>query len=103
MGNSIETGILHDKTDWGWEESDEEWPETVNREEKNKRKKEDCRLELQAETATKAGNMLGCHPIRQESIDNYHNISGDYLEAKEEAAKEIHANYLMQQGGVGMC
>ena len=39
MGNSIEGGILHDKEDWSWNKSEEEWPETVNREEKRRKKK----------------------------------------------------------------
>ena len=95
MGNSLEQ--LHSQTDWGWEDSNEEWEGTIEREKENERKKilkKEKIIKIQTETATKAGKIVGVHPITQRSIDKFNIITGDYNEAKKEAAKEYLINIL---------
>ena len=97
MGNSIDTNELHDDVDWSWDESGEDWHGTVEREQDNLRKKKlrkEKLRKIQSATATKASLIVGAHPITQESIDKFNLITGDYEEAKIEAAKEYLINIL---------
>ena len=97
MGNSLEQAGLHSETDWGWNESEEEWDGTVEREKEKERKtllRREKMTKIQTETATKASKIVGAHPITQESIDKFNMITGDYEEAKREAAKEYLINIL---------
>ena len=97
MGNSIDASDLHDLQDWGWNESRQEWHGTIERVEENERKKTEMKEKkkrIQTETATKASLIVGLHPISQQSIDKFNTITGDYTDAKVEAAKEYLINYL---------
>ena len=72
IGDSDQSGSLHTEDDWSWEEGEEDWNGTVNREDKNKQKKRRQRMmrrKKEVDTATKARNMIGLHPISQKSVD----------------------------------
>ena len=97
MDNSLETEGLHTKQDWGWNDSNEDWQGTIEREKEKERKKLLRRgrlMNIQIETATKANKIVGAHPITQTSINKFNVITGDYEEAKREAAREYLINIL---------
>ena len=83
---------LHDQEDWAWEESSDQWSDTVERKAKNKeeekRKMRMNKGEMETRVIEKAKNIIGIGPIIKKSIDHFHDILGDYDEAKVMAAKE---------------
>ena len=94
MGDSIE---LHTQQDWDWNQGNEEWDGTIDRQEKNlEKKKRD--MEKKAIKVKKAINVakctLGIGPIANQSIEYFHNITADYGEAKKMATTEFLTEYL---------
>ena len=90
MGDSVELPRLHENEDRDWDESDEEWPNTVNREERNRmrRRRERMRREEKQDRETfKAQCMIGVGLITKESEGFFDKIVGDFSEAKTMAAK----------------
>ena len=97
LGNSIETGELHENSDWDWNETSGEWDGTVSRELENAKKKKDKKeriRRIKEETATKAANIVGLHPVTQKSINKFNVETENYSDAKIEAAREYLVNLL---------
>ena len=68
LGNSLER---HEEKDWAWEENDEQWDGTTDRQAKNKEKKrreEDKKKERIVKAAYIGRCTIGIGPIRKESI-----------------------------------
>ena len=87
----------HDEADWAWDESDKEWEGTAEKKQKEREKKERrhrARANKVAVTANKARHIIGLGPIRQASIDYFHNITADFNTAKEMAVSEFLTEYL---------
>ena len=90
----------HDEEDWAWEEYDKDWEGTAERKAKEKEKKERrqrVRKNKVAFTANKAKHIIGLGPIRQESIDYFHDITADFNTAKEMAVSEFLTEFLQFQ------
>ena len=82
---------LHDQEDWAWSDSDEQWPNTVDRREKNMEKKRKAKLhkaEVEKRVFAKARCIIGLGPIYTESIDHFYEIVCEYDEGKKMAAQE---------------
>ena len=89
LGDSSE---FHDAADWDWEDSSEDWDGTVDRSSKMNEKRKLLKKrkhEKQVKITDKANKIIGLGPIYQKSIDHFHNIVGDYSEAKKIAAREF--------------
>ena len=94
MGDS---GDLHGQMDWPWDESEREWDGTEDRLERNKEKKRRTRERKikNVEKAAKVGRCtIGIGPIKNDSIDYFNKITGDFDEAKKLAAAEFLEGYL---------
>ena len=94
MGDS---GTLHGELDWPWDESEGEWDGMADKVERNKEKKKRARERkiMNVEKAAKVGRCtIGVGPIKNESIDYFHKITGDFDEAKKLAAAEFLEGYL---------
>ena len=88
LGDSAD---LHDQQDWAWDESDEDWTNTIDRKEKNYGKKRIAKknkMEIEARVVKKARCIIGVGPVYTQSINHFYNIVGDYDDAKRMAAQE---------------
>ena len=97
FGDSDESGDYHSNDDWSWSESDGDWQGTIGREEKNKEKRRKNKRKKKMkeyETASKARNMIGIHPLTQKSIDFYNNKGNNFKEAKILAVRDFLENVL---------
>ena len=91
-GKLEDSGPLHNQDDWSWNESDDEWTNSVDRIEKNREKKRAARnrkLETQRRVTTKNKCIIGLGPIKQSTISHKNEIVGDYLEAKKMAVLDF--------------
>ena len=94
MGDS---GDLHGQMDWPWDESEREWDGMEDKVERNKEKRRRAREKRikNVEKAAKVGRCtIGVGPIKNDSIDYFNKITGDYDEAKKLAAAEYLEGYL---------
>ena len=94
LGDSVE---LHSNADWDWEENTEDWDGTTDRVEKNriKKQKEAEKKKYKIEKAAKIGQCtMGIGPIKNQSIDYFYKITGDYLESQKLAVVEFLQEYL---------
>ena len=92
MGDS-----LHLDDDWAWNQGDGDWDGVQDRgakkEEKRRRDKE--RVKKRIEKAAYVGQCsIGLGPIKQESIEYFYKITGDYDLSKKMAAAEFLTAYL---------
>ena len=74
-----------------WEESDDQWTDTVDRQQRNKEKKRRARInrmEIETKVTTKSRHILGIGPVYQKSVDHFYHIVGDYGDAKRMAVQE---------------
>ena len=94
LGDSLDR---HNPEDWPWETNEEEWDGTQDRQERNveKKRRQKMNKERKIEKAARVGRCtLGLGPIKTQSIDYFHTITGDYDEAKKMAGIEYLTEYL---------
>ena len=88
---------LHDEDDWSWEDSDLDWEGTVTKNKMTKKQKiyrYRRKKMLELKVAKRAKHMLGLGPIRRASVSYFHNIVGDFEDAKKMAVDEYLTEYL---------
>ena len=91
LGDSSDSGNLHGDEDWSWDESEGDWPDSVDRVERNREKKRAAwkkKKDRQDRVTQKNQFIIGIGPVYQKSIDHFNSIVGDYMEAKRMAAME---------------
>ena len=94
LGNSLDR---HSEQDWAWDEGEDDWDGTTERQAKNreKKQKEEKKRKERIEKAAYIGRCtIGIGPIRQESTDYFNKITADYGLAKKMAAAEFLQGYL---------
>ena len=73
---------LHDQEDWAWDESDDQWSNTIERKEKKIEKKRKARMhkaEVEARVTAKARCIVGIGPVYMQSIEHFNRIVGEYM------------------------
>ena len=94
LGDSLD---LHNQSDWPWDSSEKEWDGMIDRKARNKAKKDRDieKKKKKVEKAVKIGqSTIRIGPIKEASIEYFHNITADFGEAKKMAAAEFLQGYL---------